>query len=92
MEPIIEVKNLSHIYYDSQNREIRALDSVSMSIAQGEFVAVIGTNGSGKSTLARHFNALLRPTEGTCLINIWKKISGISDRPLAWFSRILITR
>ena len=69
MEPIIEVKNLSHIYYDSQNREIRALDSVSMSIAQGEFVAVIGTNGSGKSTLARHFNALLRPTEGTCLIN-----------------------
>ena len=69
MEPIIEVKNLSHIYYDSQNREIRALDGVSMSIAQGEFVAVIGTNGSGKSTLARHFNALLRPTEGTCLIN-----------------------
>ena len=40
MEPIIEVKNLSHIYYDSQNREIRALDGVSMSIAQGEFVAV----------------------------------------------------
>jgi len=40
-----------------------------MSIEQGEFVAVIGTNGSGKSTLARHFNALLCPTEGICLIN-----------------------
>ena len=63
MRPIIEVKNLSHIYYDSQNREIRALDGINLSIEQGEFVAVIGTNGSGKSTLARYFNGLLCPTE-----------------------------
>ena len=69
MKPIIEVKDLSHIYYDSQNREIRALDGISLTISQGEFVAVIGTNGSGKSTLARHLNALLRPTTGSCLID-----------------------
>ena len=39
-----------------------------MSIADGEFLAVLGTNGSGKSTLARHFNALLLPTEGRCTV------------------------
>lgn len=69
MNPIIEVKNVSHIYYDSQNKEIRALDDINLTVAQGEFVAIIGANGSGKSTLARHFNALLSPSSGTCLIN-----------------------
>ena len=69
MNPIIEVKNLSHIYYDSQNKEIRALDDINLTVKQGEFVAIIGANGSGKSTLARHFNALLSPSSGTCLIN-----------------------
>lgn len=69
MNPIIEVKNVSHIYYDSQNKEIRALDDINLTVKQGEFVAIIGANGSGKSTLARHFNALLSPSSGTCLIN-----------------------
>ncbi len=68
MQTIIEVKNLTHIYTDSENKEIKALDGINLEIRQGEFVAVIGANGSGKSTLARHFNALQRPSEGTCLI------------------------
>ena len=68
MQTIIEVKNLTHVYTDSENKEIKALDRINLEIRQGEFVAVIGANGSGKSTLARHFNALQRPSEGVCLI------------------------
>jgi energy-coupling factor transport system ATP-binding protein len=42
----------------------KALNSVTLSVEKGDFVAVIGRNGSGKSTLARMFNALLLPTSG----------------------------
>ena len=69
MQPIIEVKNLVHVYTDGQNNNIKALDGINLSIAPGEFVAIIGTNGSGKSTLARHFNALLQPSSGKCFVN-----------------------
>lgn len=68
MQTIIEVKDLTHVYTDSENKEIKALAGINLEIGQGEFVAVIGANGSGKSTLARHFNALQRPSEGVCLI------------------------
>ena len=68
MEPIIETKNLTHTYVDGQNQEMTALQGIDLSIAPGEFVAIIGTNGSGKSTLARHFNGLLTPTRGHCLV------------------------
>ncbi len=69
MEPVIEVKGLKHIYTDSDNNRITALEQIDLQIMPGEFVAVIGSNGSGKSTLARHLNALLLPTEGSVKIN-----------------------
>ena len=47
----------------------RALDGVDLAIGPGERVAIIGQNGSGKSTLVRHFNGLLRPTEGQVLLD-----------------------
>lgn len=81
MQNLIEIKNLKHVYTDTDGNEIKALDGVSLSIARGEFVAVIGANGSGKSTLARHLNALLLPSEGKCIVagmdtadadNLWK--------------------
>ena len=43
---------------------VRALDGVDLRIGAGERVAIVGQNGSGKSTLVRHFNGLLRPTDG----------------------------
>lgn len=48
---------------------ITAVDNVSLSVKQGEFIAILGHNGSGKSTLAKHFNAILYPTEGTVFVD-----------------------
>ena len=61
----ISVDNL--IYRYSENSSA-ALENINLQIADGEFVAVIGTNGSGKSTLAKHFNALLIPTSGKVIV------------------------
>jgi energy-coupling factor transport system ATP-binding protein len=41
---------------------------VTVSIGKGDYIALIGKNGSGKSTLAKHFNGLLRPTEGSVVV------------------------
>ena len=49
--------------------ETRALDGVSLAIADGEFVGIIGHTGSGKSTLVQHLNALLKPTLGSVYVN-----------------------
>ena len=55
-----------HFSYDGEHG---ALDGVSLSIADGEFVSVLGGNGSGKSTLARHLDALLVPSSGTVTVD-----------------------
>lgn len=47
----------------------RALDGVDLTIERGERVAIVGRNGSGKSTLVRHWNGLLRPSDGQVLID-----------------------
>ncbi len=65
----IEVKNLTHIYMKGTPFEACALDSVSLSIRDGEFIGVIGHTGSGKSTLIAHLNALDRPEPGTVFVN-----------------------
>ena len=65
---MIRAENLCHVYKSSAGDRI-ALDDVNFSIAEGEFIAIIGTNGSGKSTLAKHFNALLLPTSGKIFID-----------------------
>lgn len=57
---------------DEDGNEIgknRVLDGVSLSVPEGQFVAVLGHNGSGKSTLAKHFNGILLPTEGKVTID-----------------------
>ena len=57
-----------------------AVDKVSLDIAQGEFIAILGHNGSGKSTLAKHINAILNPTEGT----VWVDGIDTSDEERVW--------
>ena len=66
---MLEIKNVCHAYRNENDEQLLALDHVTLQIAAGEFVAVIGRNGSGKSTLAKHLNALLIPNEGSCIID-----------------------
>ena len=63
---MIICNNLSYQY---ENSPKLALCDINLHIKKGEFIAVLGSNGSGKSTLAKHFNALLAPTEGDCIVN-----------------------
>jgi energy-coupling factor transport system ATP-binding protein len=63
-EPVIEVEGLTHRYPNG----VVALEGVDLSVRRGEFLAVLGQNGSGKTTLVKHFNGLLKPTEGTVLV------------------------
>ncbi|MGC8997893.1 MAG: energy-coupling factor ABC transporter ATP-binding protein [Candidatus Bathyarchaeia archaeon] len=48
---------------------VEALKGVSLTIQDGEFVAIMGENGAGKTTLVKHFNGLLKPTKGKVLVN-----------------------
>ena len=71
---IIETRDLVFDYIrrdEEGNVEgiITAVDNVSLSVKQGDFIAILGHNGSGKSTLAKHFNAILYPTEGTVFVD-----------------------
>ena len=66
-----ELDHMTHVYQSGAAEPYEALRSVTLSVAEGEFVAILGANGSGKSTLARHLNALLLPTEGKCLVRGW---------------------
>ena len=61
---MITVADLTHAFGDAV-----ALDSVSLSIPDGEFCLLVGPNGSGKTTLVRHFNALLTPDSGTVTVD-----------------------
>lgn len=75
MAPILEVKNLSHIYSVGTPFQHVALENVTFSVERGEFIGIIGHTGSGKSTLIQHLNGLLKPTSGTVLLDgkdIWE--------------------
>ncbi|SCZ81916.1 energy-coupling factor transporter ATPase [Acidaminobacter hydrogenoformans] len=65
----IIIENLNHIYDIGSPFETNALNNVSLSIDQGDFVGLIGHTGSGKSTLIQHMNGLLKPTSGKIIIN-----------------------
>ncbi len=61
---LVQVMDISKIYNPGEN-EVRALDHVSLTINEGEFVAIIGQSGSGKSTLMNMLGCLDTPTDGT---------------------------
>ena len=65
----IEIKNLNYIYGQDTVFEQYALKNVNLSIADGEFIGLIGHTGSGKSTLTQHLNGLLKASSGDILYN-----------------------
>ena len=87
MAPILEIKDLNHIYSAGTPCEHIALKDISFSVERGEFIGVIGHTGSGKSTLMQHLNGLLKPTSGQVLLDgqdIW------SDKKLTRQSRFRV--
>lgn len=74
MQKIVQIKDLIHKFVDTDAEgnvtgEKNAVDSVSLDVEKGEFIAILGHNGSGKSTLAKHINAILMPTSGILYVN-----------------------
>lgn len=82
---ILEVKNLSKTYGKGDTL-VKALDNVSFSVEQGEFVAIIGPSGSGKSTLLHILGGVDVPTSGQVIIND-TDISTLDETALAVFRR-----
>jgi energy-coupling factor transport system ATP-binding protein len=75
LTPLIEVRDLSHIYSTGTPFQHIAIEHIDLSVARGQTVGIIGRTGSGKSTLIQHLNGLLRPTSGQVLVDgkdIWK--------------------
>ncbi len=62
---MIEVKDVHFTY----STGVEALKGVSLTIRDGEFVAIMGSNGAGKTTLVKHFNGLLKPTLGEVVVD-----------------------
>jgi energy-coupling factor transport system ATP-binding protein len=62
---MIEAQNVRFSYPN----KVEALKSVSLTINDGEFVAIMGQNGAGKSTFVKHFNGLLKPSQGTVRVD-----------------------
>ena len=65
----IEIKHLDHIYMPDSPFETKALDDVTLTISDGEFVGLIGHTGSGKSTLVQHLNGLMKPDHGSVIVD-----------------------
>lgn len=78
---MIEISNMSKIYRIG-NVEVKALDNISLSIKQHEFVSIVGPSGSGKSTLMNMIGCLDVPTSGEYLLD-GTEVSDLSDDQLA---------
>ena len=81
METLVDVENISKIYNPGEN-EVRALDHVTLKIAEGEFVAIIGQSGSGKSTLMNILGCLDVPTDGDYYLH-GRDVSHLTDDELS---------
>ncbi|MEI3605129.1 ABC transporter ATP-binding protein [Pseudogracilibacillus sp. SE30717A] len=82
---LMRIENLSKVY-GKGDTAVKALDNVSFSVEQGEFVAIIGPSGSGKSTLLHLLGGVDRPTDGKVFIEK-TDIYGLNETQLAIFRR-----
>lgn len=82
---ILKTTNLKK-YYGSGDTTVKALDGVNLSVADGEFAAIVGTSGSGKSTLLHMLGGLDRPTSGSVEVE-GKSIFSLKDDALTIFRR-----
>lgn len=82
---ILQTKDLKK-YYGSEPNITKALNGVTLSVAEGEFVAVVGTSGSGKSTLLHMCGGLDIPTSGEVIISE-QNLSQMNDEKLTIFRR-----
>ena len=82
---ILKTKDLKKIYGSGEN-EVHALDGVSISVEEGEFVAIVGTSGSGKSTLLNMLGGLDRPTSGSVVVR-GKELMKMGNEQLTIFRR-----
>ena len=73
-------------YYGTGERDVRALDGISLEVERGEFLAVVGSSGSGKSTLLHMLGGLDRPTSGKVFVDE-KDISSLREDALCIFRR-----
>ena len=78
---LIEISKLAKVYRMGVE-EVRALDGVDLSVARGEYVAIMGPSGSGKSTLMNLIGCLDSPTGGSYVLN-GKQVAGLTDAELA---------
>lgn len=81
MEGLVEIRDIHKIYNPGEN-EVRALDGVSLSIGEKEFVAIIGHSGSGKSTLMNMLGCLDVPTDGSYYLH-GQDVSHMTDDELS---------
>ena len=88
---LIQLKDVYKIYAEGQENQVNALDGVTLSIDQGEFVAIIGTSGSGKSTMMNILGCLDVPTRGEYLLDgtpirerTQRELSQIRSRQIAF--------
>ena len=82
MADIIKVEHLSYVYNPGMPNAVTALDDVSFTVEEGDFVGIIGATGSGKSTLITHMNGLNKPTSGKIYIDgrdLWEDPEKIRD-------------
>ena len=81
MGALVEIRDMCKVYNPGEN-EVRALDHVSVTIDEGEFVAIIGQSGSGKSTLMNMLGCLDVPSSGTYKLH-GQSVSELDDDELS---------